>query len=284
MLELGRYGFEKYPTSITAGSKLRHTIAARGWERWRMRSSTATQRPGRSGLGLGRLTALMDELVIASSPDGGTHVTSRMWLRRSGSTQNAMQLSFGAATRPHPQMAGVNGDAFVICRRDELALVGVIDGVGHGQFAQRAAQTARREVEVHVNRPLDDIFRSVGRACRATRGVGMALARFNCSKSTVELASVGNIELRTRGDAAPVRYLVRRGILGLNAPSAAVTEQPWNQEAMMVMYSDGIRSHWGWEESPDIDSLPVTEVAGTLLRKYAREDDDATVLVVKGLC
>jgi nitrogen fixation/metabolism regulation signal transduction histidine kinase len=79
-----------------------------------------------------------------------------------------------------------------------------------------------------------------------------------------------------------VRYLVRRGILGLNAPAAAVTAQPWNQEAMMVIYSDGVRSHRSREKTPGIELLSAPEVAGMLVRKYAGEEDDATVLVVKG--
>ncbi len=52
----------------------------------------------------------------------------------------------------------------------------VIDGIGHGQFATKATQSARRYVETHFDQALDHILRGVGRACRATRGVGITLA------------------------------------------------------------------------------------------------------------
>ena len=91
------------------------------------------------------------------------------------------------------------------------ALVGVIDGLGHGQFAHRAAQTARQYVENHFDLPLDQIFRGVGRACRATRGVVMALARFDWGQGRLAFASVGNIAVRVfpRGESVSLRHSPR---------------------------------------------------------------------------
>ncbi len=56
--------------------------------------------------------------------------------------------------------------------------------------------TARQYVESHYDLPLPAIFRGVGRACRATRGVVMALARFDWDQGRLSFASVGNIEVR----------------------------------------------------------------------------------------
>jgi serine phosphatase RsbU (regulator of sigma subunit) len=193
-----------------------------------------------------------------------------------------MFVDFGAATRAHPAMRGVNGDGFVICRYGEAAVVGVIDGVGHGQYAQRAAATARREIETHCALPLEDIFRHVGRACRGTRGVAMALARFDCLTSTMQFASVGNVEVKTLGMSGPTRFVLRRGIVGLNAPPPSVTDRPWPDAGVLCMYSDGVHSRWDWPEAACIARRSATEIAGLLLRRYARDDDDATILVVKG--
>ena len=75
----------------------------------------------------------------------------------------------------------------------------MIDGLGHGELARRASQTARRYVEHHFDQPLVNIFRGADRACRATRGVVMALARFDMVSRKVTIASVGNIEVRLIG-------------------------------------------------------------------------------------
>ena len=129
-------------------------------------------------------------------------------------------------------------------------LVGVIDGLGHGQFAHRAAQTARQYVENHFDLPLDQIFRGVGRACRATRGVVMALARFDWGQGRLAFASVGNIAVRVFPRAEPFHFVIRRGVIGLNAPSAVVTEHPWSPDQVLVLHSDGVATHWGWKDFP----------------------------------
>jgi serine/threonine protein phosphatase PrpC len=190
-------------------------------------------------------------------------------------------LTFGAASRPHPRMAE-NGDAFVIKYWGEGTLVAVIDGLGHGPFAQRAAQTAQRYVEAHVDQPLDLIFRGVGHACRATRGVVMALARFDRDGTRLTFASIGNIEARVSGGAEPMNLPARRGIVGVNAPNPAVTQHRWQPDHVLVLHSDGLTTLWRWEDFPDLRRASASVTARRLLQALAKDDDDATVLVVKG--
>ena len=176
----------------------------------------------------------------------------------------------------------VNGDAFVIKQWGESALVSVIDGLGHGQFAYRAAQAARQYVERHFDQPLDEIFRGVARTCRATRGVVMGLARFDWGRATLTFASVGNVEARVFGSPEPMNFVYPRGILGLNARRPVVTQQRWVLSNVMVLYSDGLSTHWRWSDFPHLAQASATVAAQELLRAFARETDDATVVVVKG--
>ena len=171
---------------------------------------------GSLGYGLGTVLRLTDEVTVESlgERERGTHIVCRRWRRRPSSRAHRCPFVFGAASRAHPRMP-INGDAFIIKEWDGAALVGVIDGLGHGQFAHRASQTARRQVETHYDQPLEEIFRGVARVCRATRGVVMALARFDWERQRVTLASVGNIEIRTYRTAEPLRFMVRRGVLGI---------------------------------------------------------------------
>lgn len=237
---------------------------------------------GSLGYGLGTVNRLMDELDITSyqGPGSGTGIVCRRWLREQPGSATACPLAFGAATRPHPHMAE-NGDAFVIKQWAESALVGVVDGLGHGQFACRAAQAARQYVETHYDQPLEVIFRGVERACRATRGVVMALTRFDWGRSRLLFASVGNVEARAWGNSEPMNFIVRRGIIGSNAPLPVVTEYCWDSRGVVVLHSDGVRTHWRWADFPDLATASATVVAQQLLRALAKDDDDATVVVVK---
>ena len=181
---------------------------------------------GTRGTGLGAVNRLMDELDIKSERGRGTRIVCRKWVRQPPASIRPCPLAFGVATRPR-HVGADNGDAFVIKEWAESALVGVIDGLGHGQFAHHASQAARQYVESHFDLPLDQIFRGVGRACRATRGVVMALARFDWGQGRLAFASVGNIEVRVFPHAEAFRFAIRRGVIGLNAPNAVVTEHTW---------------------------------------------------------
>ena len=239
---------------------------------------------GSLGYGLGAVNRLMDALDISSQPGKGTRIVCKRWVRLAEPRLLSGRLDCGAATRAHPLM-GVNGDAFVLKQWSEGALVGVIDGLGHGQFAYQAAQTAWQYVESHFDQPLEDIFRGVERTCSATRGVVMALARFAFSSSPsvcrMTFASIGNIEAHLFDGPQPVRFMVRRGVLGLHAPPPMVIEHPWRARSMLVLHSDGVTTRWRWQDFHHLAEAPATVITRQLLRALAQDTDDATVVVVK---
>ena len=110
----------------------------------------------------------------------------------------------------------------------------------------------------------------------------MALARLDWARERLTFASVGNVEYRVFGWCQPVNFIVRRGVIGLNAPDPVVTEHRWEPRHVMVMHSDGLATHWRWEDFPHLQEASATVAAQQLLRRLARDDDDATVVVVKG--
>jgi anti-sigma regulatory factor (Ser/Thr protein kinase) len=241
---------------------------------------------GSLGCGLGAVNRLMDQFDIMS-PRGaaaGTTIICTRWLRPDAPVVSPCPLEFGAATRAYPTMT-VNGDAFVIKRWQASALVAVIDGLGHGTEAHRAAHTARHYVETHFDQPLEAIFLGVDRTCRATRGVVMALARFDFGADGVRFsfASVGNIEARLCQGSAREHFVVRRGILGGNAPSPRVTHHRWQTGQALVLHSDGVTQRWRWEDFADLHQQPAAIIAQRILRALAKAHDDATVVVVRDM-
>jgi anti-sigma regulatory factor (Ser/Thr protein kinase)/serine/threonine protein phosphatase PrpC len=236
---------------------------------------------GSLGTGLGTVNRFMDELAASSGSEArGLRLVCQRWIRPRTNGLRVVDLACGVATRSY-RFLPENGDAFLIKQWGRYALVGVIDGLGHGQFAQRAAQTARQYLDHHYDQPLDSLFRGVGRACRATRGVVMALARFDLDRQKLTLASVGDIEVRLIGNPEPFNFVVRRGIVGLNAPNPVPTEHSWTSNSLLVMHSDGLRTKWTWDEFSDVARAAPPVIARRLLETWGKLDDDATVLVVK---
>lgn len=232
------------------------------------------------GTGLGTVNRLMDELEFRAHPHReGLHVICQRWRRPSINRFKVRELEFGAATRSY-RMLPENGDAIILRQWDGHALTGVIDGLGHGPFAKKAAQAARQYIEQHFDQPLMSLFRGVDRTCRATRGVVMALARFDLDQQKLAIASVGNVEVRLMGSNRS-SVIVRRGILGLNAPAPVIAEHPWTSSSILVVHSDGLQAHWQWEGFRDLMREDPGVIALQILRKLGRMDDDATVVVAK---
>ncbi len=240
---------------------------------------------GGSGSGLGAVQRLTDELTVTSGrPTGGvrSRIVARRWLQpeRAPATAAVPGPEIGVATRACPGER-VNGDGFVVQRWEDRLLVGVLDGLGHGAFAHRASATARRVIERHHARRLDELFRRVSRECRATRGLVMALARFDLTAGTFRFASVGNIEARMIHPDTRADLMVRRGVLGRSAPMPRITTNPWLPGSWLILHSDGIASRWQPADFPSLWLGTAQEAAGWLLRHRASDSDDATVVVVK---
>ena len=83
------------------------------------------------------------------------------------------------------------------------------------------------------------------------------------------------------GGAKSMHFVIRRGVLGLNAPKPVVTEHHWEPGNVLVLFSDGLRGHWQWADFPHLATASATVTAQRLLDTLARDDDDATVVVVR---
>jgi len=235
---------------------------------------------GSLGYGLGTVNRLMDEFEIIPRNERGTHIVCRKWVRDHPPSLRPSPFEIGIATRPKPGF-DQNGDDFVVKHWADNTLVGVIDGLGHGEPAHLASVAARNYVESHYDLPLDDLFRGAGFACRGTRGCVMALAQFDWEREKITFGSVGNIEARVIGNSTPVNLIVRRGIVGLSAPEAHICEHAWGPEYMLALHSDGVSARWSWRDFPHLVGKTATQIARGMLQTLAKPTDDATILIVK---
>jgi len=235
---------------------------------------------GSLGYGMGTVNRLADEIEVSSTMDSGTVIVCRRWVKSTQPEEMQHPWDVGVFTRSR-NGARENGDAFVVKHWEEQLLVGLIDGLGHGEPAQRAALAAQRYVQTHYDQPIEKIFQGAGRACRGTRGVVMSLARFSRSTS-FEWASVGNVEVRALSGGKKIPFLLKRGILGVDDARAHVQSLEWDPSWTLVLHTDGLRTHWQWSDFPGLETQHPRVIATKLMKELASGNDDATVLVVRG--
>ena len=237
---------------------------------------------GTLGCGLGAVNRMMDEFDLRTNENNqtGTSIVCKRWLRSKSTFHGHCPLDVGIVSSAKPG-EDVNGDSFVIKHGDGQSLIAVIDGVGHGRLAHQAARAARHYIESHSDLPLADLFRGVDRACRATRGVVMAVAAFDWTGMTLTFGSVGNIEVKVLCGQDKFNFIVRRGIVGKNAPNPVVTENDWRPGYVLALHSDGLSTHWGWNDFPRQSDNSAQFIAEHMHRTLKKDHDDTTLIIVK---
>jgi hypothetical protein len=220
---------------------------------------------------------LADEFDIYSQQSRGTIVLARV---RAGRTRRtvARNFSIGAVS---VAMIGepVCGDGWQILARRDSVLVIVADGLGHGVQASEASVAAIGTIDPRENGDLASRLRVMHDGLRHTRGAAAAIAEICARPPFVKFAGIGNIS-GTIYRAGTARHTVSlNGTLGHEARTFREFSYAWQPDAIFVMHSDGLGTHWTLDEYRGLQQRDPTIIAAVLYRDFSRRRDDVTVVV-----
>jgi hypothetical protein len=69
------------------------------------------------------------------------------------------------------------------------------------------------------------------------------------------------------------------GTVGLQVRKIQEVSYPWPADAVLVMHSDGLQSHWRLGQYPGLAQRDAALIAGVLYRDFTRGRDDVSVVV-----
>jgi anti-sigma regulatory factor (Ser/Thr protein kinase) len=232
---------------------------------------------GSSGTGLGAVQRLSTEHDIYSLPGRGTALLARF--RRTGAKQPGSSVEVGGVSVPI-RGETVCGDSFAIAPGAALYLM-VVDGLGHGPGAADCASAAVASFEEANHGSPADLLRDIHAALRATRGAAVSVARIDFPAGELRYSGVGNIAgLIWSGDTA--RHLLSHpGIVGHDARNVRELTYELPPGALVLLYSDGIATHWSLSAYEGLLLRDPSLIAGVIYRDQSRGRDDATVVVVR---
>lgn len=174
----------------------------------------------------------------------------------------------------------INGDVFLVSHLSPThTIVAVIDGLGHGKEAHLASDLIREKILSSPDLSPDILISHIHNSVRGTRGAVMGLASINTETNKLSFSGVGNIESFIVTGKEKKTLLSFPGIVGHNIRTPRMFEYDFEPGNTLCMYSDGITTRWKTE---DIDwNAPPQKNAELITNKYARSNDDATILIIR---
>ena len=193
-------------------------------------------------------------------------------------------VEWSVATRPHPGQA-VSGDLHVVSTCAHGVLIGVVDGLGHGDEATAAARAAIDVLSAHSGEAVISLVQRCHRALQQTRGVVMTLLSLNTDNDTASLIGVGNVEtvvVRAAPEAKPRResVLLRGGVVGYQLPALQAANVPFTAGDLVVFATDGVREDFG---DLIISGEPTAQLVDRVMNQKFRGNDDGLVLACRYL-
>jgi anti-sigma regulatory factor (Ser/Thr protein kinase) len=232
---------------------------------------------GSPGTGLGAIQRLSTVFDAYSGPDGTVAfacVGAAPPARAAGFDVGGVSVLKEGET--------VCGDAWAVHDLGDRLSVIVADGLGHGPGASEAARSAIA-VTPASNGHLSgaELLERIHAAIRHTRGAAAAVATLRPGAATVTFAGVGNVSGTVLTPAAHRQAVSNAGTLGHQARLFREYTYPWAPEALLVMYTDGLTTHWAIRDIPKLLRHHPAVIAAVLYRDFSRHRDDVTVVVLK---
>lgn len=232
---------------------------------------------GTAGTGLGAVKRLADDFEVHSRPGRGTGV----WVRfGSGSRASPPAFDVGAVS---VALAGEElcGDAWETLGGPDSLRIMVVDGLGHGPFAEEAAREALAVFRRRPQASLTETLELTHQALLKTRGAAGAIVELQPRLNQTSSAAVGNISMRIQLPSGSKSLVSDNGTLGASMRRVQPYTYPWQKDALLVMHSDGLSAQWNLDEYPGLVRRHPSLIAGVLYRDFRRSRDDATVVVVR---
>jgi len=233
---------------------------------------------GSLGHGLGSVIRQSDEFDLYSRRPGGTVAMARI-ARTQAERRRGPAFVLAGVSVPRSGEE-VCGDDWAFNWRNAQGEVMMADGLGHGVGAAEAAAEAVRAFRTSHYSAAPDLIDELHLALRPTRGAAVAVAALDLEKETLRFAGLGNIGASiVTPDGKRTSLVSQNGTAGHAARRITEFAYPFRPNSTLVLFSDGLASHWDPAAYAGLWSYDPAVIAAVLYRDFSRNRDDVTVVV-----
>lgn len=194
--------------------------------------------------------------------------------------RDMLEVGIAQATLPGELQSG---DRCHVRQAGDRALIGVVDGLGHGAKAAIAAEAACEVLNASGGNSVTELMLRCHERLRETRGAAMTLLDLDLAQQRLEWLGVGNIAAvllhpSPSGKLDRTELLVRGGVVGVSMPPPVPSATRIVPGDMLVIATDGVDAGF----ADGIDRLePPRRLADRLLGQHRGGHDDALVVVAR---
>jgi len=192
-------------------------------------------------------------------------------------------IEWAVASRAMPGETN-SGDRYLVAPFANGMLIAVIDGLGHGTDAAKAAELASATLARDPSEPAIGLMKRCHQALIGTRGAAISLACVDTRHGVINWLSVGNVEGMlfqngADGKANTSRLVTRGGVVGSALPQLRAEGLALSPGDMLIFATDGVDSRFA--ETFKRDRRALQDIANHLLADFAKQSDDALVLIAR---
>ncbi|MBP2262867.1 ATP-binding protein [Pseudomonas sp. BP8] len=229
---------------------------------------------GTQGIGLGAVSRLAQVFDVYADERGAV-VLARLWRQDAAGADLRIGVSQHSL---HDDPAC--GDTWYVALAEQRLSALVIDGLGHGVEADRAAKAGELEFARTPFSEPAGLLGELHHAMSGTRGGAAAIAQYDAHSDRLAFIGIGNIGATLIGGERPRGLASHPGIVGGQYRKGQVFDYAHLKGNLLIMFSDGLQSRWNLQAYPGLALRHPAVIATLLHRDFCRGRDDVTVLVI----
>ncbi|WP_439862907.1 ATP-binding protein [Pseudomonas antarctica] len=229
---------------------------------------------GTQGIGLGAISRVA-QVFDAYTDSRGTAILARL-TPRSGAVKD---IRYGVSQHslhndPHC------GDAWHLAIEPGRFSVMMADGLGHGEYAERAARAGEEVFAKEAFLDAQVLMNDMHINMTGTRGAAMAIVQYDAGADRLRFTGVGNIGGSLISPGKSRGLASHPGIVGVQFRKAQPFDYDEVADQLLILYSDGLQSRWNLSDYPGLIYRHPALIAAILHRDFCRGRDDVTVFVI----
>ncbi|HEX2568025.1 MAG TPA: SpoIIE family protein phosphatase [Polyangia bacterium] len=178
----------------------------------------------------------------------------------------------------------ISGDDAGVVRHGDTLILGVADGLGHGLEAREPSALAVDTLLQHAHEAPCDLLERCHRELQGTRGAMMTVVHIDEARQEIEHSGAGDVSARI------CRYRDERRLGGTarTLGRAELRPRPCRPDKaelqggdVVVLFTDGLSSRLTLAETPGLLREHPILIAQQLMLSFARDNDDALIVVAR---